>query len=123
MRKGTSLILGLIFLALGLTPLLNSFGVIGFSLNAGSFGIILWILAVIGGVWLLWDGMVEGREISPMAKPTLIIAFVLLAFGLIPLLNSFGVIGFSLPGFAGILLDILLTLAGLFLLIGGVQGF
>jgi hypothetical protein len=48
---------------------------------------------------------------------------VLLAFGLIPLLHSFGVIGFSLPAFAGIILDVLLTIAGFLLLIGGFQGF
>lgn len=126
-RKPISLFLGVVFLAFGLIPLLNQFGVIGFSIPQLP-KIILYVLSVVGAVILLWDaigeGMSMGMGISQMLRPaTFVMAVVLLAIGLIPLLNSFGVIGFNLPEFAAIVLNILYVVTGALLLYGGTQGF
>lgn len=121
-RKAISAILGVIFLVLGVIPLLNQYGVIGFALPTVG-GMILWVLAVIGGLFLLFDGFQEEQEMrKALAVPSFIIALVLLAVGLVPLLSSFGVIGFALPGFIYSIFDFLFAAAGLFLLIGATQG-
>lgn len=121
-RKTISAILGLIFLALGAFPLLNEFGVISFTIPTIG-GMILWVLAVIGGLFLLFDGFQEEQEMRrALAMPTFIVALVLLAVGLVPLLASFGIIGFALPGFVYAIFNFLFVAAGLFLLIGATQG-
>ena len=48
---------------------------------------------------------------------------VLLAVGLIPLLNGMHVIAFSLPVLATIIINSLYVVTGLLLLYGGTQGF
>ena len=126
-RKPISLILGAIFLVLGVVPLLNSFGVIAFSIPVIPTGIILWILALVGGVVLLWDAIGENLDIMGMQQQlkmaTFVVALVLLAIGSIPILNSFGVIGFGLPAFIDTINNILFLVVGLLLVYGGTQGF
>ena len=122
-RKHISAVLGLIFLALGGIPLLNTFGVIGFTIPFG-LGIGLWILAVVGGLFLLIDALKEQQEARhALSMPTAVIGLVILAFGLIPLLQMFGVIAFGLPGFVMTIADFLFVAAGVLLLIGATQGF
>ncbi len=126
-RKPISLILGLVFLAFGGLPLLHNFGVVGFTIS-GIPQVVLHILAVIGAVILLWDaigeGMSMGMGISQMLRPaTFVMALVLLAVGLIPLLNGMGVIGFSLPALAAVVVNVLYVVTGALLLYGGTQGF
>ena len=127
-RKPISLVLGLVFLAFGVIPLLNQFGVIGFSIPQLP-KVILYIISLVGAVFLLWDAIGEGQMgmgmgMSQMLTPaTFIMALVLLAIGLIPLLNSFGVIGFNLPEFAAIIMNILYVVTGALVLYGGTQGF
>lgn len=122
-RKGISAVLGLVFLALGLIPLLNTFGVIGWNIPF-VLGIGLWILAVAGGVFLLVDALKEQQEMRhALSMPSAIIGLVVLAFGLIPLLHTFGVIGWNLPGVVMLGADFLFVAAGFFLLIGATQGF
>lgn len=126
-RKPISLVLGLVFLAFGLIPLLNQFGIIGFAIPPLP-KIILYVLSVVGAVILLWDAISEGMT-AMMGFPqmirmaTFVMAVVLLAIGLIPLLNSFGVIGFSLPTLAAIIVNVLYVVTGALLLYGGTQGF
>ena len=122
-RKAISAILGLIFLALGGIPLLEQFGVIGFGIPFG-LGIGLWILAVAGGLFLLIDALKEQQEARhALSMPTAIVGLVVLAFGLIPLLEMFGVIAFGLPGFVMVIADFVFVAAGILLLIGATQGF
>ncbi|MFT4308476.1 MAG: hypothetical protein ACMXYM_03845 [Candidatus Woesearchaeota archaeon] len=122
-RKAISAILGLIFLALGAIPLLHNFGVIGFTIPAWA-GIPMYILAVVGGVFLLIDALKEQQEARhSLSMPTAIVGLVVLAFGLVPLLFQFGAIGFSLPGFLDVVSDYLFVAAGILLLIGATQGF
>lgn len=59
---------------------------------------------------------------SSKSFPTLVIGFILGAFGIVPFLNNLGVIGFNLPFTpAGKVLAVLLSLGGLFLIFGGLR--
>ncbi len=126
-RKPISLLLGIVFLAFGGLPLLHKFGVVGFTIS-GIPQVILHILSVVGAVILLWDAISEGMT-AMMGLPqmirmaTFVMALVLLAIGLIPLLNSMNVIGFSLPALAAIVVNVLYVVTGALLLYGGTQGF
>ncbi|MBI2549877.1 hypothetical protein HYV83_01710 [Candidatus Woesearchaeota archaeon] len=126
-RKPISLVLGLVFLAFGLIPLLNSMKVIGFSIPTLP-NIVLQVLGIIGAVILLWDAISEGMT-AMMGFPqmirmaTFVMALLLLAIGLIPLLNSMNVIGFGLPALAAVIVDVLYVVTGALLLYGGTQGF
>ena len=125
-RKPVSLLLGLAFVILGALPLLNSFGVIGFALPPLQ-GLILWIVSVVGGVILLWDAISEGMAVMGIGQQVRMLSvvggLVLLAVGIIPILNSFGVIAFTIPVIAAIIQDILFIVFGALLLYGGTQGF
>ncbi|MBI2580433.1 hypothetical protein HYV85_01355 [Candidatus Woesearchaeota archaeon] len=126
-RKPISLLLGVVFLAFGLIPLLNQFKVIGFTIPALP-SLVLYVLSIIGAVILLWDaiseGMSMGMGMSQMLRPaTFVMAIVLLAIGLIPLLNSINVIGFGLPALAATIVNVLYVVTGALLLYGGTQGF
>ncbi len=119
-RKTFSIILGLIFLALGGIPLLNSLNVIGFSLPTIPM-IVFWILALLGALFLIIDGFKEGAEFG--AKKTIgmisiVFALILIVFGL----GSFGILPFALPEVSVIIINILFAVAGLLLIIGGFSG-
>ena len=119
-RKIVGIILGLIFLAIGGIPLLNSFGVVDFSLP-GIPMMVLWVLGIAGGIVLLIDGLKEAGVGFGLSKalmvPTLVAALALLAISLIPLLGEFGVIGFSLPTIGQTIMDVLFAAAGLLLIV------
>lgn len=125
-RKPVSLLLGLAFVILGGLPLLNQFGVLGFSIPQIG-GVILWALALAGGIFLLWDAISENMAMMGLSQQmrlaSVIGGLVLLAVGLIPILNSFGIIGFNIPEFAAIVQHVLFVVFGVLLLYGGTQGF
>lgn len=119
-NSGISLILGLLLLVLGTIPLLNQMGVIGFSLPAFLTGLIAKIflyLAALGGVWLLFDAFYEDAS-DIMRWSSVLFGLVVLAAGVIPLLNQFGVIGFGLPFLNMTIYNVLFTLEGILLVIG-----
>ncbi len=120
-RKTFSIILGLIFLALGGIPLLNALNVIGFSLPTVPM-IVFWALALLGALFLIIDGFKEeagfGSGGSKMIGIiSIVLALVLIAFGL----GSFGVLPFALPDVSMLIINILFTLAGLLLVVGGLK--
>jgi hypothetical protein len=115
-RKAFSVILGLVFLVLGVIPLLNYFKVISFSLPTVPL-IILSILALAGAVMLVWDGFKEEQSFGStktIGIISIVIALILIVWGL----NYFGILPFSLPSIAQLIIDIVFTLAGLLLIIG-----
>jgi hypothetical protein len=124
-RKPISLLLGLAFIVLGGLPLLNRFGVLSFTIPPIG-GIILWVLAVVGGVILLWDAISENMAMmglsQQMRMASIIGGLVLLAVGIIPLLHSFGIIGFDIPEFAAVVQHVLFVVFGALLIYGGTQG-
>jgi len=119
-RKIISLLLGLGFLALGTIPLLNKFNVIGFTLPALPM-LAIWVLCVAGGVFLLVDAIAEQSE-NALRMISALVGIVVLAIGVVPLLNQFNVISFQLP-FVGQIIDFLFVAAGLLLVIGGFMDF
>jgi hypothetical protein len=125
-RKPISLLLGLAFIILGVLPLLNKFGVVGFTLPTLP-QMVIYVLAIIGGLFLFWDAISEGMGAFGITQQVMFASYavglVALALGLIPLLSSFGVIGFSLPALGETIINILFTIVGVLLLYGGTQGF
>ena len=125
-RKPISLLLGLGFIVLGLLPILKSFGILGFTIGPLP-SIVIWALLVVGGVFLAFDGIAENMSFMGLSQMlrnmTFLFALLALALGLIPLLNSLGVVGFTLPGILSTVNDYLFTIVGFLLIYGGTQGF
>lgn len=125
-RKPISLVLGLVFLAFGGIPLLNQMKVVSFSIPTPA-GTVLYVLSVVGAVLLLWDAISENMAMMGFAQmarmATFVVALVLLAIGLIPILHSMGTIGFTLPDLAETIVNVLYVVTGGLLIYGGTQGF
>lgn len=121
-----NLFIGLVVIALGLLPLLNYFGLIGFTLPAFLSNVVakiaLYVIAGLG-IWLLIDGFLEDSHIRMI---TIVIALVVLVLGLIPLLSSFGVIG-SVPFLSFVLqpmvFNVIFVIEGIFLIIAAFATF
>ena len=118
-RKIISIVLGIIFLVLGLAPLLKW--------NIPALPqFILWLLAVIGGIVLFVDASKEymsigfGRFVMYLS---LLFGALVLAFGLIPILGAMGMTTYSLPALGQTVVDILFIIGGGLLVIGGFYGF
>ena len=113
-----SLIVGLLLLAMGLIPILNMMGIIGFALPEILSGlvskIIFWVVAV-AGLYLIIDAFMEFDE--PIGKVALLVGILVLVIGLIPLLQQFGIIGFGLPAMSAIIYNIIFAVEGILLII------
>ena len=111
-----SLILGVLLTALGIIPILSSFGVIGFGLPGflnGFVAAIVVYIAAAAGVWLLVDGFLEDDS---WQKITLLIGALILILAIIPILNQFGIIGFSLDFMTYQVWQYIITLEGLLMI-------
>ena len=114
-----ALIIGLVALALGLIPLLADFGVIGWNLPQFLldimttfmlyFIIIIAIVLFIDSIW----------EDDMLRIVSMVVAVLIVVAGLIPILNSFGVIGFTIP-LSQVFVSVLLMIEGIFLGIASV---
>ena len=126
LRKIVSWIVGIIILVLGLIYILNKFNVISFSIPTFP-QMVLWVLTIIGGIFLIFDAITEGSNFSSISKMLMIISFVIailiIALSLIPLLNNLTIISFQLPEIAQLIESIIYVLAGFFLIIGGMFGY
>lgn len=112
-----SLVAGIIVVALGGIPLLNSWGILGFSLPfALSMNILLWLVAAVGA-YLLIDTFLS--EDDAVMWTSAIIAVVILAIAIIQILSNFGVIGFGIPFITLTLLRVLFVVEGAGLIIAG----
>ncbi len=112
-----SLISGLIVIALGGIPLLNSWGLLGFSLPIviGS-PILLWVVAVVGAYLLIDTFLSEDDTIMWISAG---VAFVILAIAIIQILNGMGIIGFGIPFITQTVLNVLFVIEGIGLLVAG----
>ena len=109
------LILGLLIFAMGIFPLLNKFGVIGFNLPYTPVGIVLEILLAVGGIYLMVMGFMEDEDFM---KWTSIIAGIIVAvMGIIPLLANFG-ISIAIPFLGFLYSPFLYVIVGLLMIIG-----
>ena len=109
------LILGLIILAMGIFPLLNQFGVIGFDLPYTPAGIVLEIILTIGGIYLFIMGIME--DVDFMKWVSIIAGIIVATIGILPLLANFG-INITLPFLAFLYSPFLYVIIGLLMLIG-----
>ena len=109
------LILGLLILAMGIFPLLNQFGVIGFNLPYTPTGIILEIILTIGGIYLIIMGIME--DIDFMKWTSIIAGIIVTIMGILPLLGNFG-INITLSFLAFLYSPYLYLLIGILMIIG-----
>lgn len=120
-RDTISFVIGLILTAFGIIPVLFTLGMISFNLPAflGLPGnILIWLIAA-GGAYVVIDGFVEPPH-HALHWFLIIAGLVLLAVGLIPILHTFNVIGFTIPFLDNMVVyHILVTLEGLLLVVGG----
>ena len=114
-----SMIVGIILLSIGLIPLLNGWGVLPFGLpgflTSLLSSIVVYLLAI-GALYLIIDAFMEDVG-DPIGMTTLIIGIAIFALGIITLLNSFGIIGFSIPFLNEMIYNILFVVEGIFLII------
>lgn len=113
-----SLILGLVLMVLGVLPLLANFKVlasnpIAIVSNVLTANILQYIVAIAGLV-LIIDAFMEMDTIRVVS---LIIGIIVLALGVIPVLNSFNIIGFTIPFLTATIYQAIFVLEGLFLVI------
>ena len=119
-----SFIVGLLLFALGILPLLAGFGIGPAWFNLFEFlpvTIFSWIVAV-GALYLVVDSMIEITNSSSIGFVSIIIAFVCLAVGVLPILHGFGIgPSFFSLAFLGaaskFIYNIIFMLEGLFLMI------
>jgi len=95
--SGISLILAGILTILGGIPLLNQMGIIGFGLGPlESFGVQIFLyVAALGGMWLLFDAL-WGKEHGFLKYACVIVGLVVIVIGVIPILNQFGYITYTI---------------------------
>ncbi|MBI5397838.1 hypothetical protein HZB03_00075 [Candidatus Woesearchaeota archaeon] len=114
---------GLVIFALGLLPLLNRLGV-GPEWMAIKFlplTIVSWIVAV-AALYLVINSIIELTNSNAIGWISVIVAFVALAIGLLPILGGFGIgpdffnLEF-LKGFGQILYNVIFIAEGLFLMV------
>lgn len=115
-----SVLVGILVLALGIIPFLNtlkviSFNIPGFLQNAiGAFGI--YILAAVG-IYLLIDAFMEDDTIRAI---TLVVGGIIVVAGILSALFAFGVIGFQIPFLTYTVYNVIFVLEGILLIIAGV---
>ena len=114
-----SLVLGLILLTLGIIPILNTWGVIGFNLPGFLVGIVSQVLIYLiagSGLWLLVDGFQEGMH-STEGKITVWIGFLVLLIGVINLLQKFKILPFGVPFLTAAVYSIIFAIEGILLVV------
>ncbi|MBN2142118.1 hypothetical protein JW711_02190 [Candidatus Woesearchaeota archaeon] len=121
-RDWISFFIGLVLFAVGIIPLLSKFKIIGFGLpgfmSSLMGSIFFWIIAI-AGAYIIVDGIIEPAG-HMLHTALLIIGFVFVIAGLIPILHSFKVIGFSVPGLDNLVVyNIIIVVEGLMLMSAG----
>ena len=113
--------MGLILFVVGGIPLLYFYKVIGFTIPALP-GYIFRVLAIVGGFMLLLDASKEtlhGRRVYMWMS--IIVGIPILAVGLIPVFNQYGVISFQLE-LTELVSNIITATAGVVLFIDAWKG-
>jgi len=119
-----SFIVGLIIFALGLLPLLSKFGIGPGWFNVWQFlpvTIVGWVVAV-GALYLVVDSVIEITNSASIGFVSIIVAFICLLVGVLPILAGFGIgPSFFALDFLGpvknYLFNIAMILEGIFLMI------
>lgn len=115
-RHVTSMIIGIILTAMGAIPLLNQFGVIGFGLGplSGVIARIAQYILAAAGLMLFVEAWFEDDFIW---KITITAGILFFGIGLVPLLNSFGLIGFTIPFLSVTVYNVIFVIEGVLLML------
>ncbi len=116
-RGWISLFLGIIVTAFGALPLLHDFGIINFDFLNSIPLLIIAGLMVVGAVFLFIDSIHEDH----LKWISIIIGFVILVLGVVPLLFKFGIIATDFTSAVlaiSIIKNIVLIAAGVLLMLG-----
>lgn len=121
-RDWLSFFIGLVLFAIGLIPLLSSFKVITWGLPGFMTSLVgsifFWIIAI-AGAYIFIDGIIEPKA-EFLHLTLLLIGLVFIAVGLIPILNKAGIIGFSIPFLANMVVyNVIIFVEGLMLMTAG----
>jgi len=121
-RDWISFFVGLVLFLVGFIPLLKQFKVLGFGLpiflNSLMAQIFFWIIAI-AGVYIIIDGLIEPAGHS-LHIFLMILGFLFIIVGLIPILNKFGVISLNLSFLANLVVyNSIITIEGLMLMTAG----
>jgi hypothetical protein len=107
-----------VFGAIGVLNLLGKLNILGAVFKSLPLNIVIWLVAA-AGMYVVIDGFIEPPQHS-LHWFLIVAGIVLLVVGLIPILNLFKVISFSIPLLHNLLVYyIIITLEGLLLVIGG----
>ncbi|MFT4343584.1 MAG: hypothetical protein ACMXYE_02445 [Candidatus Woesearchaeota archaeon] len=121
-RDWLSFGVGGLLILLGGLPLLHTFGVLPFGLP-GIFNTLMvsiggWIIAL-AGLYIVIDGMIEPSGHS-LHMILLALGGLFILVGLLPILNSFGVVDFQVPFLENLVVfNIIITVEGFLLILGG----
>ncbi len=122
MRKFLSVSVGLVSLAMGLTQVLASFGILPFTLPFNPPAIILAVLMVIGAILLFADA---ADEMSDTLQWMSVISGILIV-----LIGGAYIVGLFVPSIEGLvngipfismIINVLLAVSGIFLLFGAMM--
>jgi len=111
-----SLPAGIILIALGLIPLLNSLGILAFGLPGllttllGSF--VPFIISAIA-IFLIIEAFLEDFP-HPLSVTTAIVGLLVLVIGVLVILSTFGVIGFTIPFLTMTVYNVIFIILGIF---------
>jgi len=112
-----SFFIGAVIFAAGLIPILSRYNIISWNIPMTLSLVVLQYIIAIGGLYLAINSLIEITNSNPVGWISLLISFVMLAAGLIPILVSFNVFGFSLPFLSEAIYQILFVIEGFFLMI------
>jgi hypothetical protein len=116
MWKPLSIILGIILIAFGAVSLLNELGIINIGLTLPTT-ILIYILAG-GGLVILAEGLFPEGWAEPAGKISILVGILILAFGILMVLSTYGIIPFAIPDFSLLIYNVLFIIEGLLLLWG-----
>ena len=122
LRDWLSFFIGLVLFSIGLIPLLASMKVITWGLPGFMTSLIgsifFWIIAI-GGIYIFIDGIIEPKA-EFLHLTLLAVGLVFVAVGLLPILNNAGIVGFSIPFLANMVVyNIIIVIEGLMLMTAG----
>ncbi len=115
-KNWSALLIGLLLMALGVIPLLNTFKVItwGTFLHANWLISVFPYLLAVGGVYLLIEAFMEDDH---WRLVSIVVALLVIAVGVLQILSVFKVIGLNLSFITPLVYNILFAIEGFFLVI------
>lgn len=117
-----SILIGLLLMALGILPLLSQLGIIGLAFDTwiGKIASIFAYIIAAGGLYLIIDSFHEIGSMAPtLGWITLIVGVIVLAFGIIQALHSFGTISWQIPTLPEVVYYAIFIFEGILLFIAG----